>query len=48
VPPAGLPGVTGKLDQAIALGAGDTVEVKQNPDVAGLRTTPAGLDAEDG
>ena len=47
VPPAGLAGFPGQLDQAVTLRAGHAVEIKQDPDVAWLGTAPAGLDAED-
>ena len=43
-----LASVPGQLDQAVTLGAGHAVELEQRPDVAGLRSAPAGLDAEDG
>jgi len=48
MPPAGLASVSGQLDQAVTFEAGDAVEFEQRPDVAGLRSAPAGLDAEDG
>jgi hypothetical protein len=47
VPPAGLPGVAGELDEALALGAGDAVKVQEVPHASGLGMGPAGLDAED-
>src|SRR5262249_35290745 len=47
VPPAGLAGFAGQPDQAVAFRPGDAVELQQDPDVAGLGTAAAGLDAED-
>src|ERR1039458_3659875 len=47
MPPAGLAGVPGQLDQAVTFGAGDAVELEQHPDVAGLGSAAAGLDAEE-
>jgi hypothetical protein len=47
VPPAGLAGHPGELDEPVSFGAGDAVELQEHPNVAGLGPAPAGLDAEE-
>ena len=48
VPPPGLAGLAGQLDQPVPFGAGHAVQFEKGPNVAGLGAAPPGLDAEQG
>ena len=48
VPPPGLAGLPGQLDQPVPFGPGHAVQLEKGPNVPGLGAAPSGLDAEQG
>src|SRR5438034_5785442 len=48
MPPPGLAGLPGQLDQPVPFGPGHAVQLEKGPNVPGLGAAPSGLDAEDG
>jgi len=48
VPPPGLAGLPGELDQPVPFGPGHAVQLEKGPNVPGLGAAPSGLDAEQG
>ena len=48
MPPPGLAGLPGQLDQPVPFGPGHAVQLEKDPNVAGLGAAPPGLDAEQG
>ena len=48
VPPPGLAGLPGQLDQPVPFGSGHAVQLEKGPNVPGLGAAPPGLDAEQG